>query len=159
MKAALKEIKPGYGLGVLKFGMSRAEVKLILGEPTSIDKYSYTNSLTELTESWEYTELSLSLSFDEDEDWKLMMFSVTNNFYEFENLALIGLSEEKVTQSLAQLKFEDLYLEDFSEQDDEDQKMLEIEDKSLNFWFVDGALDEIQWSPLFIDDDTIDWPS
>ena len=33
---ALKEIKPGYGLGNLKFGMTRAEVKLMLGEPSFI---------------------------------------------------------------------------------------------------------------------------
>ena len=44
MKALLKNIKPGHGLGSLKFGMNRAEVKLMLGEPSFIDKYSHTDS-------------------------------------------------------------------------------------------------------------------
>ena len=44
MKKALKEIKPGYGLGNLKFGMTRAAVKLMLGEPSFIDKYSHSDS-------------------------------------------------------------------------------------------------------------------
>ena len=68
MKKELKDIKPGIGLGNLKFGMSRAEVKLMLGEPTFVDKYSHSDSDEDLTESWEYEELELSMSFDEDED-------------------------------------------------------------------------------------------
>ncbi|MDP3312071.1 hypothetical protein [Lutibacter sp.] len=37
MKKSLKEIKPGVGLGNLKFGMSREAVRLMLGEPSFID--------------------------------------------------------------------------------------------------------------------------
>jgi len=59
MKKALKEIKQGQGLGVLKFGMSRSEVKLLLGEPSFIDDYSHSDSVNDLTESWEYDEFSI----------------------------------------------------------------------------------------------------
>jgi len=159
MKQALKEIKPGYGLGVLKFGMSRAEVKLMLGEPSFIDKYSHSDSANDLTESWEYDQLGLSLSFDEEENWKLTMISVTADFYELGGKSFVGLSEDKSVQELNVLKFKDLDLEDCSEQDGQDHKVIEIENKSINFWFIDGVLDEIQWSPFFIDDDTIDWPN
>ena len=44
------------------------------------------------------------------------------------------------------------------EDDTEDHKVIEIDEKSINFWLTDGVLDEIQWSPLFINDDTIKWP-
>lgn len=159
MKEALKEIKPGYGLGVLKFGMSRAEVKLMLGEPSFIDKYSHSDSTNDLTESWEYDQLELSLSFDEEENWKLTMISVAADFYELGGNPLVGLTEENSIQELNLLEFEDLDLEDCSERDGEDHKVIEIEEKSINFWFIDGVLDEIQWSPFFIDDDTIDWPN
>ena len=50
-----------------------------------------------------------------------------------------------------------LILEDCSEHDD-DHKVIEVDEKSINFWLKDGVLDEIQWSPFFIDDDTINWP-
>ena len=86
------------------------------------------------------------------------MMSVTADFYELEGESLIGLNEEKIQQVLTSLKFEDVGLEDCSEIEGEDHKVIEIEEKSMNFWFIDGVLDEIQWSPLFIDDDTIQWP-
>ena len=155
MKVALKEIKLGVGLGVLKFGMTRTEVKLILGEPSFIDKYSHSESDNDLTESWEYDDLKLSLSFDEEESWKVTMMSVNSNFYEFEGKSLIGKSEKDI---LTSLNINDSYLEDVSESDGENHKVIEIDKKSINFWFIDGVLDEIQWSPLFIDDDTINWP-
>ena len=158
MKEALKEIKLGFGLGNLKFGMSRTEVKLILGEPSFIDKYSYSDSNEDLTEAWEYDELKLSLSFDEDEDWKLIMISVNSNFYQLNRESLIGLEREKLIQALENLNLDELNLEDCSEDDSENQKVIEIDDLSINFWINDGVLDEIQWSPFFIDDDTIKWP-
>lgn len=158
MKKQLKEIKPGYGLGVLKFGMKRSEVKLLLGEPSFVDKYSHSDSSNDLTESWEYDDLDLSLSFDEEEQWKLTMISVSSEFYELEEKSLIGKSEVETLKELAHFDEDELYLEDCSEVEGENHKVIEIEDKSINFWFIDGVLDEIQWSPFFIDDDTIDWP-
>ena len=158
MKEALKEIKPGFGLGNLKFGMSRAEVKLMLGEPSFIDKYSYSDSNEDLTEAWEYEELKLSLSFDEDEDWKLIMISVNSNFYKLNRENLIGLERGMLIKALENLNLGELNLEDCSEDDSENQKVIEIDDLSINFWINDGVLDEIQWSPFFIDDDTIKWP-
>ena len=158
MKKALIEIKPGQGLGVLKFGMSRSEVKLLLGEPSFIDEYSHSDSTNDLTESWEYDDLALSISFDEEENWKLTMISVTADFYQLEGKSLIGLKEENIIAALTSLKFEDAALEDCSEIEGENHKVIEIEEKSINFWFIDSVLDEIQWSPLFIDDDTIQWP-
>lgn len=158
MKKALKEIKPGYGLGVLKFGMTRDEVKLLLGEPSYIDKYSHSDSDEDLTESWEYEELFLSLSFDEEEDWRLLLISVSSDFYELEGKSLIGLNQEELLDELDEINLGKLNLEDCSESKHEDQKVIEVDEKSINFWINDGVLDEIQWSPFFIDDDTIKWP-
>ncbi|NQV77671.1 MAG: hypothetical protein HQ490_04875 [Lutibacter sp.] len=158
MKKALKDIKPGFGLGNLKFGMTRAEVKLMLGEPSFIDKYSHSDSEDDITESWEYDELELSISFDEEEDWKLIMISVNSSFYELEGISLIGLKEKKLLKELEAINLGKINLEDSSEYDGQDQQVIEIDEKSINFWINDGVLDEIQWSPLFLDDDTIVWP-
>ena len=135
-----------------------AEVKLMLGEPSFIDKYSHSDSADDLTESWEYEELYLSISFDQAENWKLMMISVTSDFYELEEVSLIGLSEKKLIDQLDEIDLGDFFIEDCSENDSEDNKVIEIDKKSINFWLTSGVLDEIQWSPIFIDDDTIKWP-
>lgn len=155
MNKLLKEIKPGYGLGNLKFGMTRAEVRLMLGEPSFIDKYSHSDSDSELTESWEYDDLELSLSFDEEENWRLIMMSVTSKHYQLEGISLIGMKEKYLLQQLEKL---DLGALDLEETDIDGQKVIEVEEQSINFWLMDGELDEIQWSPFFIDDDTIQWP-
>lgn len=158
MKKTLKEIKPGYGLGSLKFGMTREDVQSLLGKPSFIDKYSHSDSKKDLTESWQYDELLISLSFDEDEDWKLIMISVNDDFYELEGKSLIGLNQDDLIAQLDKMNLGEWSIEDCSEDDSEDQKVIEAEDKSINFWINDGVLDEIQWTPFFIDDDTIEWP-
>ena len=28
----------------------------------------------------------------------------------------------------------------------------------INFWFDEDQLSEVQWGPLFVDDESIDWP-
>lgn len=154
----LKEIKPGYGLGSLKFGMTRADVKLMLGEPSFIDKYSHSEEPNDATEAWEYDELELSLSFDEAEGWKLMMMSVTSDFYELDGTSMIGLKEKKLLDELDEIDFGNLNVEDCSDAENEDHKVIEVDEKSINFWLTKGVCDEVQWSPLFIDDDTIKWP-
>jgi hypothetical protein len=69
-------------------------VKLILGEPSFIDKYSHSEEPNDATESWEYDELELSISFDEAENWKLMMISVASDFYELEETSIVDLKEK-----------------------------------------------------------------
>lgn len=157
MKPQLKEIQLGKGLGNLTFGMKRSEVELLLGKPSLVDSYSHSDSNKDLTESWEYDALEISLNFDKDEDWKLIMMSVSNEACLFLGQELVG-KEINFVADFLKTKYDDIYIEDFSESDDEDHKVIELEEQSVNFWFVDGILDEIQWSPQFKDDDTIIWP-
>jgi hypothetical protein len=158
MITELKEIKPGYGLGAIKFGMTRTEVASLLGQPDDVDNYSYTDSDTELTECWEYLELELSMNFDADEDWRLVMLSVTSDFYSLNGKKLIGLNKEQLIAQLNDLKLGEISIEDFSSEESPNNIMIEIDNISFNVWLEDDIADEIQWSPLFIDDDTIKWP-
>jgi hypothetical protein len=158
MEIELEEIKPGYGLGPIKFGMTRTEVAAMLGQPDDVDNFSYTDSNTELTESWEYYDLEISLNFDEDEDWRLVMISVTSDIYRLNGREIIGLTREQLIEQLNELKFSDMNFEDYSSEESPDHKLIEVDSKSMNFWLEDGIVDEIQWSPFFINDDTIKWP-
>jgi len=158
MKKQLKEIKLGIGLGPIRFGMTKAEVKLILGDATNEETFSYSDSDEDMTECWDYQELDLSLNFDEEENWKLTMISVTSKFYELEGVSLIGLNGEGLLAQLKKLDIGKVEIEDFSEEDIFDNELIEIEDKSLSFWLNDDVLDEIQWTPFFIDEDTLNWP-
>ena len=73
-------------------------------------------------------------------------------------VSLIGMNGEKLLAQLTKLNIGNVEIEDFSEEDIFDNELIEIEDKSLSFWLNDDVLDEIQWTPFFIDEDTLDWP-
>ena len=154
----LQSIKPGTGLGILKFGMSRDDVKDLLGEPNEIEKYSYNEDDQEWTEAWHYDTLELSLGFDQVDDWKLTILSVTSTFYELEQTKLIGLNKEEVINFLEQMDVDDFELEDWSSDENPGHELIVSDKNGLNFWFDDGTLHEIEWGPIWLDENTFRWP-
>lgn len=153
-----KEIKIGEGLGDLKFGMSREQVKAILGEPDDIDRYSDSDLEDDASESWHYDEPEISLSFDEDVDWKLVTIAVSSPAYELLNKKLIGLDSEALMAELKSMELGDFETEDWSSEELPDHKLISYPETQINFWLEDGELTEIQWGPLFSDEETIRWP-
>jgi hypothetical protein len=149
----IKDILPGEGLGKIRFGMSREEVKSIIGEPDEVDNYSYSEEEESLTEAWHYDVLNLSLSFDEEYDWELMTISVSGAEYEFIGKRLIGLQEYKLTETLKSMGIENLSSEDWSTEEDPEHHLLAAEEAGINFWLEKGVLTEIQWSPLFMEEE------
>lgn len=149
----IKDILPGEGLGKIRFGMSREELEKLIGEPDEIDSNSYSNAEESLTESWHYDTLNLSVSFDEEYDWELMTLSVSGPEYEFIGKQLIGLQKYKLTETLKSMGIENLVFEDWSTEEDPEHHLLAAEEAGMNFWLDKGVLTEIQWSPLFIDEE------
>ena len=75
----ISEIKIGTGLGDIKFGISREDLKKIAGEPTEIDTFNASGDEDEyLTESWHYDEQEFSVSFDEEDNWRLTTISTSS---------------------------------------------------------------------------------
>jgi len=159
MSKLLKEIKAGIGLVNLKFGISREDVKNILGEPDEIEVYDEAEEDESNTESWHYDELELSLRFDDDEDWRLTTLSITSEAYTYEGKTLIGMEKEELLAHLSELKIDDLEFEDWGTDEDPGHELVISESTGINFWFDGPVLTEVQWNPLFIDDDTLDWPA
>lgn len=157
MKAELKKIISGYGLGELKFGSTRDEVKALLGEPDAVECESNSDDEDDVTESWHYDSLELSMSFDQEEDWRLVTFAVTSDFYTFEDESFIGMSKSDLESSMEKLDVEDLDVE-INEDKTATHELYFSEELALNFWVEDDKVTEVQWSLLFIDEDTIDWP-
>lgn len=153
-----KEIKAGIGLGAIKFGMSRTEVKAILGKPDDSETYAYTEGDDLKTEDWFYDELDLSVSFDEEEEWKLVTLSVAGKDYALMGFQPISMSKESLKATLKEKNITDLEFEDCSTEENPSHELLESEQLGINFWFDEDQLSEVQWGPLFIDDDTIKWP-
>lgn len=158
MKEELKNIIAGRGLGSLKFGQSRDQVKTILGDPDEIETDSFTESEEDLIESWHYDELELSLSFDEEDDWKLITIAVSADFYRFKNLNIIGMKKADLMNELKKLKIQDLEYEDCSTEESPTHELYSSDSLGMNFWLDESEVTEIQWGPLLKDKYTIIWP-
>ena len=154
----LNQIIIGEGFGSIQFGMTREEVKAIIGEASDVDSYSLDEKDTDISESWEYDELNLSLSFDEEDDWRLSTIATASKGSTLKGENLIGLTQNELVQQLKSIKITDLQVEDCSSTEFPDHILIEVESMSLNFWLDAGVLEEIQWAPLFDSNDCIVWP-
>lgn len=149
MKELKKNIILGKGVMDLIFGMTRDEVKTILGEPDEIETYDEEDDDSGLSEAWHYDEYELSATFDEVDDWRLTSLAVSSPDYLFEGVNLIGLSSEEVIQQIEIMNIGEVSLEEISNDDITDQQVATIVEVSLNLWLEDGLLTEIQWGPFW----------
>lgn len=143
----MKTIMIGEGLGDLRFGMSREEVKALLGEADEVSEFSYTDTDEDLTESWHYDDLELSLSFDEEDDWLLSAIAVNGDDYLLEGKKLMGFPRAQVLDEVAKMGLGEMELEDMSSAEAPDLILVTLEDSDLSLWFDEGVLTEILWGP------------
>ena len=142
-------IKLGQGLDKLVFGMICEEVREALGEFFEKENFNPLEDDEGQSEAWHYDELELSASFDEEDDFKLTSLAVSSPGYLFEGINLIGLSQEDVLQQIELMAIGDVEIDSISDDDNESQIVASIADVSLNLWFEDDHLSEIQWGPFW----------
>lgn len=158
MKVNITDIKIGLGLGDIEFGITKEKLKYLLGEPDEIDSYNASGDDDGyLTESWHYDEHEFSVSFDEEDNWKLTTISISSPECTFKGNQLIGKNIDDVLQMIEKEDLGENELEELSEEGI-DQKLVSYVSSSLNLWFEDDLLSEIQWGPFWDDEDTPKWP-
>ena len=157
-KITIDLITEGDGLGELKFGLQRSDVKLLLGAPDEKENFSYTASEEDLSESWHFEELELSLGFDQENDWRLVTIAITSTDYEFFDFTPIAMSKEEFKSKLKEKGVDDLGFDDLSSIENPSHELIFSDKLEMNFWFDQDSLSEVQWGPLFIDDETVKWP-
>jgi hypothetical protein len=146
----MKNINIGVGLGSLKFGIYTIDVEEELGNPSEAEKNE------DEGENWHYDDYDMSMSFDEDS--RLVTIAVSDESYLLEGVSLIGKDVEFVEEQVKSMNLGEAFHEEMSEGEDGGISVLGFEDSSMNLWFEDGILTEIQFWPLFKDEDTIVWP-
>ena len=149
-----QEIKIGRGLNNILFGISRNTFKKQLGEPTEIDNYNAGDDDEYLTEAWHYDNFEISASFDEEDDWKLTTLSTSSTVATLEGKNVIGMTIAQVEELIEPLQLGDVEMEEM----EDDQVLMSIVASSINFWFENGKLSEVQWGVLWKDEDTPKWP-
>ena len=158
MEDLKKNVILGEGVLNVKFGMTRDAVKAALGEPDEIENFDDEEDEGQ-TEAWHYDEHELSATFDEVDDWRLTSLAVSSPDFLFQGVNLIGLSNEEVIQQIEIMDLGEVSMEEISDDELPDQQVATIVDASLNLWFEEGILTEIQWGPYWDEDnDEYIWP-
>lgn len=141
-----KDIIIGRGLGELFFGMSRMDVKKVLGDPHEIEIYDYTEG--EKAESWHYDAEEISLTFFEEEaDWQLETLAISSDIYTLEGASFVGLSKDA---AIAKIKELDLGAYEVEKVENEpDQSLIHLLNHNMYFWLDADEVAEIQWEPLW----------
>src|SRR4051794_37191388 len=86
-------IRPGVGLGDLRFGMFREDVQRYLGEPEDIKEHPIGS---DLDIAWYYWDLGVSAHFGRDDNFRLDTLDVERADAELLGHRLIGLPVEHV---------------------------------------------------------------
>jgi len=146
----MKNINKGVGLGSLKFGIYTTDVEEELGNPSELEKNG------DEGENWHYDDYDMSMSFDEDS--RLVTIAVSDESYLLEGISLIGKDVEFVEDQVKNMSLGESFFEEVSEGEEVAMSVIGFEESSMNLWFEDGVLTEIQFWPLFKDEDTIVWP-
>jgi len=150
----MMDIKLGIGLGDIKFGFTREQVLAILGEPDEKETYSYSDSDEDLTEAWHYDDIEISISFNEEDDWRLSTIAISSEESTLGGKKIIGLSKEELLAEIKKLDLTDYESRKVSET----EELISSDTGEINFWVDDNTITEIQWGPFFLDEDTINWP-
>jgi len=155
----MKNIELGKGLDELYFGMDREAFRDTMGEPDEVETIENEELPEDTSEAWHYDDLELSASFDKLEDWRLTSLAVSSPDFTFEGIDLIGLSQQEVMEQIEMMDLGDVSIEELSDDEENSQQIATLLDVSLNLWFDNGLLTEIQWGPYWDEEEEeIVWP-
>lgn len=152
------QIKLGQGIGDVKFGLETDEVIALLGDPDEVEQDSFSSSDEDVAESWHYDEHEISLSFDEDADWRLVTIAVSSSDFKLNGETIIGKSMVEIKKMIKDQNLGDIEIEDFSDEETPNQKLLSVFKSSINFWFENDILTEVQFGLLWKDEENPIWP-
>ena len=140
-------ILPLLGLGDLRFGANREDVRHHLGEPeqTALDD----EGTEDASEAWYYWARGVSVHFGADVDWRLDCIEASSPSAELRGVRLVGATEPELREFLGPVQ---------AQWPTEEMKPIEVPEWDLNFWTECGVVESIQWGVPIGDDDREIWP-
>jgi hypothetical protein len=151
----MKNIKLGTGIDDIKLGIKSEELEKLIGKPSGIDKAGEEDAL----ELWHYDELNMSFGFSNEFGGSLLTITTSDEDAVIEDVSLIGDTLQEVMDKLEVFGFSDIDIDDISTEDEPNQQLLTVFEYSLNLWFDNDELAEIQWGTFWnIEKDKPVWP-
>ena len=151
----MENIKLGTGIDDIKLGIKPDELEKKIGKPSHIDKPEEDDAL----ELWHYDELNMSFGFSIELGRRLLAITTSDENAKIEDVSLIGNTLQEVLDKLEVFGFTDIDIEDISTEEMPNQQLVTVFEYSLNLWFDDDELAEIQWGTFWdIEKDKPIWP-
>lgn len=154
----LSNIQIGIGIGPVKFGMTMEEVAQLIGHPDAVERFSYLEEEDVLAEEWTYSNPDLRLTFNEEEEWRLCRISTYSKEIELCGQSLIGMDRAAFIQSFQESILGEMKMEDLSSVEIPNYQLIYFDKSRVDFWFENDVLMDIEWGPLWQDENTIVWP-
>ena len=143
------QIEPFTGLGELFLGMSRNEIKKLLGSPDSEVLENWPDETQ--TDTWKYDTSTLELTFSSEDDFRLTSITTSSKKTTLDNTRPIGLSENDLIKQFPKVILDD----DFKEFG----KNYSYPDYEISFWLINNIVDSLTIFPEYeLDEETIIWP-
>lgn len=148
-------VRPGIGIGGLKFGASILDAEAYFGPPDEREE-SQLGEDTSIRLTWDN---DLTCWFDSDDDFRLRTIQVEHADALLAGHKLITRHRDEVVAVLIPI-FGNPTFEDLSVLEHPDHWLADYDAHSLNLWFDKGLLESIQWSYLFDESgDNPIWPT
>jgi hypothetical protein len=152
------DIKPGIGIGQIKFGISEEQLIAILGKPIFVKEGEYIEKSGDYSRELFYQK-DLSFTFDTEDSYRLGLITIRNSGHLLYGRDLIGLPMAFVKSIISKKVSEIPKYKNWSHENALNHISLDYDKLGLCFWFDNDLLDEIQCSYLFHEDgDTVIWP-
>jgi len=147
-------VRPGIGIGDLKFGASIREAEAYFGTTSDHDE-SLVGGDTSIRLIWDD---GLTCWFCSDDDYRLGSIQVEHSAVIMAGHKLIGRHRDDVVLTLSPF-FGEPRMEDMSVIEVADYWLADYDAHSLNLWFENGHLASIQWGYLLDETGNIAiWP-
>ncbi|MCH2082905.1 MAG: hypothetical protein MK226_10985 [Saprospiraceae bacterium] len=150
------KINIGKGINDILFGMKENELKEKMGIPDEIDVMEQDDGV--VTRSLEYYDHGLTFSFDSDDGDKLSSIAINDKGIKFGGVE-VGMARDAVLTAGAQNEWGDAEIEDLSDDDPFSMEVVMFDKISLSIWLENDEVTEIEFGPLWADEENIVWPS
>ncbi|MBA9075948.1 hypothetical protein [Rufibacter quisquiliarum] len=147
------EIKLGYGIGDLRFGLTMDDVEEIMGEPEEIEESDEEDEFEH--KAWNYWDTGFSFYFDQEDDYRLSCIETANP-----NVTLWG----KKIFELSQQEVEDLFkqhgIQSVEKEKIEDNvTCLSYDKEMIDLYFEQGKLLAVNFGVHMDDNLEVLWPA
>ncbi|GGK73080.1 hypothetical protein ACD591_07930 [Rufibacter glacialis] len=146
------EIKLGYGIGDLRFGLSMDDVEEIMGEPEEVEESDEEDEFEH--KAWNYWDSGFSFYFDKEDDYRLSCIETANP-----NVTLFGKKIFEMSQQEVEQLFKEQGVQNVEKEKIENNvTCLSFEQEMIDLYFEEGKLLAVNFGVHMDDNLEVLWP-